>query len=58
MSPAYSAMIYADQYSACVAYDGSDYKAMTMGFPFECIQSEQKRHMLMKGILNFLLRSL
>ena len=58
VSPAYSAMIYADQYSACVAYDGSDYKAMTMGFPFECIQSEQKRHMLMKGILNFLLRSL
>ena len=51
-------MIYADKYSACVAYDGSDYKAMTMGFPFECIQSEQKRHMLMKGILNFLLRSL
>ena len=58
VSPAYSAMIYADKYSACVAYDGSDYKAMTMGFPFECIQSEQKRHMLMKGILNFLLRSL
>ena len=58
VAPAYSAMLYADSYSACVAYDGSDYKAMTLGFPFECIQSEQKRLMLMRGILRFLLQSL
>ena len=51
-------MIYADDYSACVAYDGKDYKAMTLGFPFECIKSEQKRQSLMKGILKFLLQSL
>ncbi len=50
-------MLYADQRSACVAYDGQDYKAMTLGFPFECIQSEQKRYTLMKGFLNFLLQS-
>jgi len=57
VAPAFSAMLYADQRSACVAYDGQDYKAMTLGFPFECIQSEQKRYTLMKGFLNFLLQS-
>lgn len=58
VAPAFSAMIYADDYSACVAYDGKDYKAMTLGVPFECIKSEQKRQSLMKGILKFLLQSL
>ena len=57
VAPAYSAMIYGDEYSACVAYDGTDYKAMTMGFPFECIKSEKKRSALMKGILRFLLQT-
>ena len=51
-------MKYADDFSACVAYDGKDYKAMTLGFPFECIKSEQKRHTLMRGMLTFLLQSL
>lgn len=58
VAPAYTAMIYGDDYSACVAYDGKDYKAMTLGFPFECIKSEQKRQSLMRGILNFLLQTL
>lgn len=58
VTPAFSAMKYADDYSACVAYDGNDYKAMTLGFPFECIKSEQKRHTLMRGILQFLLQAL
>lgn len=57
VTPAYAAMVYADGYSACVAYDGKDYKSMTLGFPFECIKSEQKRQLLMKGILRFLLQS-
>jgi hypothetical protein len=57
VAPAFSAMLYADQHSACVAYDGKDYKAMTLGFPFECIQSEQKRNNLMGGFLKFLLQS-
>ena len=57
VAPAYSAMLYADDYSACVAYDGTDYRALTMGFPFECIQSERKRSSLMRGILNFLLKN-
>ena len=57
VQPAYSAMLYADDYSACVAYDGNDYKAMTIGFPFECIKSERKRSSLMRGILKFLIPS-
>ena len=48
-------MRYADQQSVCVAYDGSDYKAMTLGFPFECIKEEYVRFALMRGILKFLL---
>ena len=55
VAPAFTAMAYADSYSACVAYDGKDYKAMTIGFPFECIKDEQKRLSLMRGILRFLL---
>ena len=57
VAPAFPAMVYADGYSACVAYAGSDYRVMTMGFPFECIQSEQKRQTLMRGILKFLLQT-
>ena len=48
-------MRYADQQSACVAYNGTDYKAMTIGFPFECIKEEYVRFALMRGILKFLL---
>ena len=50
-------MTYADGYPACVAYDGTDYKAMTLGFPFECIKEEHKREVIMKGILRFLLQT-
>ena len=55
--PAFSAMKYADDYSACVAYNGLDYKAITMGFPFECIKNEPKRNSIMRGLLQFLLNS-
>lgn len=57
VTPAFSAMTYADDYSASVAYDGKDYKAMTLGFPFECIKNESQRELLMRGILKFLLQS-
>ena len=56
LGTAYSAMAYSDEQSACVAYSGSDYRALTIGFPFECIQSERKRAVLMRGILAFLLQ--
>ena len=49
-------MKYGDNQSACVAYDGSDYRSFTMGFPFECIREEQRRESIMRGILNFLLQ--
>ena len=55
VAPAFCAMRYGDQQSACVAYNGADYKAMTLGFPFECIKQEYVRFALMRGILNFLL---
>ena len=55
--PAFSAMKYADDYSACVAYNGNDYKAITLGFPFECIKDEPKRNSIMRGLLQFLLQS-
>ena len=55
VAPAFCAMRYGDQQSACVAYNGADYKAMTLGFPFECIKDEYIRLSLMKGILKFLL---
>ena len=56
IGPAYSAMAYADDQSACVAYSGNDYRALTIGFPFECIQSERKRATIMRGLLTFLLQ--
>ena len=56
VAPAYSAMAYTDEQSACVAYNGSDYRALTIGFPFECIQSERKRGIIMRGLLAFLLQ--
>jgi hypothetical protein len=55
--PAFSAMKYADDFSACVAYGGTDYKAITMGFPLECIKDEPKRNSIMRGLLQFLLQS-
>lgn len=54
--PAYAAMLYADGSSACVAYRGSDYRALTLGFPFECIKDAKKRYAIMRGLINFLLK--
>ena len=51
---AFPAMVYANQTSAAVAYNGSDYHAFTMGFPFECITDKNKRASIMRGIMNFL----
>lgn len=56
VKPAYTAMQYADGYGAAVAYKGNDYRLFVMGFPFECIQTAQKRSSIMRGILNYLLK--
>ena len=53
---AYIAMQYADGQDAAVAYKGTDYRAFTMGFPFECIKDEKKRSSIMQGILNYLIK--
>ncbi|MBR1688438.1 MAG: fibronectin type III domain-containing protein [Prevotella sp.] len=55
VTPAYAALRYADGQDACIAYNGSDYRAFTIGFPFECIKSEKRRASVMRGILQFLL---
>ena len=55
LKPAYTAMQYADGYGAAVAYRGN-YRLFVMGFPFECIQGDQKQAGIMKGILNYLLQ--
>lgn len=52
---AFPAMAYdMEGTSAAVAYNGQDYHAFTMGFPFECITNKTKRESIMKGILTFL----
>lgn len=53
----FPAMVYANGTSATVAYQGSDYRAFTMGFPFECITDGKQRQQIMKGILNFLIQN-
>ncbi len=53
----FPAMVYANGTSAAVAYQGSDYRAFTMGFPFECITDGKQRQQIMKGILNFLIQN-
>ena len=56
VQPAFAVMRYADGQDAAVAYKGKDYRSFTMGFPFECIKSEQKQGSIMRGILNYLLK--
>ena len=48
-------MVYANGTSAAVAYGGQDYRAFTMGFPFECITDKSMRQAIMQGILSYLL---
>ena len=52
---AFPTMVYANGTSAAVAYGGQDYRAFTMGFPFECITDAPMRQAIMQGILNYLI---
>lgn len=52
---AFNAFAYANGLGAGVAYKGSDYRVITMGFPFECIQITADRHKAMQALLTFLL---
>ena len=49
-------LVYADGYSAAVAYSAAGHRSFTMGFPFECIKSEPVRAAIMQGILNYLIK--
>jgi len=39
--------------SAAIAYRGENYSTMVLGFPFECIDSELSRNVLMRSVLEF-----
>ncbi len=54
---AFTPMVYASNRGAAVAYGGSDYRAFTMGFPFECIKESTMQAAVMQGILTFLLNN-
>lgn len=56
VAPAYCALLYPNGTSACVAYSAKDYRCLTMGFPFECIKEQQKRNMIMNGIIKYLIK--
>jgi hypothetical protein len=43
-------------HSAAVAYDGQDYRAMTLGFPLESITDTTLRRRLLTNIISFLTR--
>jgi hypothetical protein len=49
-------MTYQNGTSAGVAYNGNDYKAMTLAVPFECIGHQQQRISMMNAIIKFLLK--
>ena len=50
----FPAMAYENGTSAAVAYQGTDYRAFTIGFPLECISEKEKREQITRGIINFL----
>lgn len=54
-STSFPSMVYADGTSAAVAYNGTDYRCFTMGFPFECVKEKNMRAAIMQGIMNFLI---
>ena len=57
LAPAFATMLYGNGNAACVAYQGDDYRAVTMGFPFECIKGEKKQGIVMRALARFLLKN-
>ncbi len=53
---AFPTMLYGDsQQASAVAYQGSDYKAISFGFPLECITSQEARAAIFAASVQFLL---
>ena len=51
---AFSVFTYASGQSAGVAYNGKDYRTISLGFPFECIKDTKVRCQTMQAMLDFL----
>lgn len=51
---AFTAFAYGGGQGAGVAYQGKNYRTLSMAFPFECIRDKDVRHKAMKAILSFL----
>ena len=49
-------MTYADGHCAATLFEGNGSRSIVMGFPFECIQDKDTRHMLMKDLMDLLLK--
>lgn len=55
-APAFTTLLYSPVgLSAAVAYQGKDYRTVTLGFPFECIRYASDRDRVMSAFLSFLL---
>lgn len=52
---AFAILQYADGHIAAVANDAPTHKAITLGFPWECIKEKATRQSLMRAFLSFLL---
>ncbi len=55
IAPAFCALTHEGN-SVCVAYDSKNGRCFTLGFPFECITTSQKRSLIMGGILAFIFK--
>ena len=53
---AFAMLQYSNYMPAAVAYDGTDYKTVVVGFPIESIREADSRNGLMRAITNFLCR--
>lgn len=49
-------MTYQGGHCAATVYDGDTWRSIVMGFPFECIRSTNERKMLMKDMIDYLMR--
>ena len=52
-SSAFPIMTYSNRLPAAVAYQGT-YKAISMGFPLECVTTSEKRATMMRALLDYL----
>ncbi|MBR6964092.1 MAG: xanthan lyase [Prevotella sp.] len=52
----FNVLNYSNGTSACVAYQGQDFRTISLGFPFECIIDQQKRNLIMRAMMDFLLK--